>query len=187
MSIVAGKRYSPNDLPALADSHDVELVDGALVERWKSIQSCYISGVVLGKICDYTRPRKLGWEFGPGVGYRCFPDDLDRVRKADASFVCLERLSLAQFQTTEFLPVCPDLAVHVTSPTDTVGDINGRIADFLGVGTRLFWVVHPKQRTVHVYRAQGPGTILRESDELDGEDVIPGFRCRVAKLFETPA
>ena len=41
-------------------------------------------------------------------------------------------------------------------------------------------------RTVQVHRPQGAGTILHEQDELSGEDVVPGFHCRVADLFVLP-
>jgi hypothetical protein len=34
-----------------------------------------------------------------------------------------------------------------------------------------------------VYRSDGSVSRLRESDELSGEDVIPGFRCPVRDIF----
>jgi hypothetical protein len=33
------------------------------------------------------------------------------------------------------------------------------------------------------YRSDGSVSRLRESDELSGEDVIPGFRCPVRDIF----
>jgi hypothetical protein len=45
-------------------------------------------------------------------------------------------------------------------------------------------IIH--SRLVEVHRAQGTGTILRENDALDGEQVLPGFRCRVGDLFLAP-
>jgi Uma2 family endonuclease len=56
---------------------------------------------------------------------------------------------------------------------------------FLQAGTRLFWVVYPESRTVHVYRQGNNNSLaLAEGDELSGEDVLPGFLCRVAAVFE---
>jgi hypothetical protein len=34
-----------------------------------------------------------------------------------------------------------------------------------------------------VYRKDGTMARLRDGDELSGEDVVPGFRCRVNELF----
>jgi hypothetical protein len=47
--------------------------------------------------------------------------------------------------------------------------------------------VNPEVRTVLIYRANGSIVGVRESDILEGEDVIPGFRCPVAELFTTLA
>ncbi len=53
-------------------------------------------------------------------------------------------------------------------------------------GVRLVWVINPRNHTVRVYRADGSSGSLREDDELDGEDVLPGFRCPVQNLFPRP-
>jgi len=45
------------------------------------------------------------------------------------------------------------------------------------------WVVYPASQTVHVFRADGSTAFLSETDELSGEDVVPGFICRVADAF----
>jgi len=51
-------------------------------------------------------------------------------------------------------------------------------------GTPLVWVLDPEQRTVTVYRSLTDVRTLGPEDELTGEEVIPGFRVRVAELFE---
>jgi len=38
-------------------------------------------------------------------------------------------------------------------------------------------------RSVTVYRSAVNIKTLTENDELSGEDVVPGFRCRVAEIF----
>jgi Uma2 family endonuclease len=45
------------------------------------------------------------------------------------------------------------------------------------------WIVSPKLRTVTVYRSQTDVTTLTEKDTLDGEQIVPGFRYPVARLF----
>lgn len=58
--------------------------------------------------------------------------------------------------------------------------------EFLSAGVSLVWVVNPQTRTVKVQRAQSAGSILSENEDLDGEGVLPGFRCRIADLFQPP-
>ncbi len=57
--------------------------------------------------------------------------------------------------------------------------MNGWIEEYIRAGVRLVWVISPLNHTVRVYRADGSSGSLREENELDGEDVLPGFRCPV--------
>jgi Uma2 family endonuclease len=57
------------------------------------------------------------------------------------------------------------------------------VEEYLRVGVKLVWVISPESRTVRVHRPDSSDTRLHEDDELTGEDVIPGFRCRVGDLF----
>jgi hypothetical protein len=47
-------------------------------------------------------------------------------------------------------------------------------------------VVDPENRIMQVYRPDGSSVRLREDDEVSGEDVVPGFRCRVGEFFPAP-
>ncbi len=85
--------------------------------------------------------------------------------------------------TKKFWQGAPDLAVEVGSPGDTLKEVREKVEDWLAAGTRAVWVVNPKRRSVSVYRSTADVTRLSESDELDGGDVVPGFRCRVADIF----
>jgi len=51
----------------------------------------------------------------------------------------------------------------------------------------LVWVVDPEGEEVLVYRRDDTRAILTSKDYLDGEGVVPGFRCLVADLFTPPA
>jgi Uma2 family endonuclease len=47
----------------------------------------------------------------------------------------------------------------------------------------LVWVIDPKARTASIYRSLTNVRRLAESDKLDGEDVLPGFRCSLADIL----
>jgi len=76
-----------------------------------------------------------------------------------------------------------DLAVEVVSTNDLFTEVARKAEEYLRAGVRRLWVVEPTLRVVYVYRPDGTISILRETHELDGEDVLPGFRCRVVELF----
>jgi len=180
------KRYTPEELLDLPDRDRYELVDGQLVEHIMSTWASYVAGEIYGKLRDFARPRKLGWVLPEGTTYQCFPDDPNKVRRADVSFIRLERMSVAQATAKGHNRIAPDLAVESVSPNDLAYDVGEKVQEWLTAGVRLVWVVNPQTRTIEVHRVQRQGSILREGDELDGEDVLSGFRCQVKEVFEPP-
>jgi Uma2 family endonuclease len=82
----------------------------------------------------------------------------------------------------------PDLAVEVLSRGDDVSDIDRKVMQYQRSGVRLVWVIHPVIQAIDVYRLKDGLKLQRLliDDELDGEDVIPGFRLAVQRLFDLP-
>ena len=175
---------TPADLLAMPDEKDYELVDGQLVERNMGFLSSWVAGELLFKIRSYCEVSRYGWVFPADNGYQCFPDAPNKVRKPDVSFVRRDRLPPHAW-TEGYLSIAPDLAVEVISPNDLAWEVDRKVAEYLGAGVPLVWVVHPEARAVRVHRASGQVSWLREEDELSGEDVIPGFLCRVTTIFPT--
>jgi Uma2 family endonuclease len=186
ITIATEKRYTPQDLLTMPDGDRYELVDGRLLEHKMSFCSSYVAGVILRLLQSFCHEHRLGWVLPEGASYQCFTAFPGRVRKADVSFIRLQRCSLAQATTEGHCPIAPDLAVKVMSPNDIAYEIDDKVREFLDAGVSLVWVVNPEQRTIEVHRAGGPGTILRENDELSGEEVIPGFRRRVGDFMQPP-
>ena len=105
----------------------------------------------------------------------------ERLVKPDVAFVSTARLPENRRQGS---PVPPDLAVEVVSPTDVQYNVTEKAFAYLDAGTRLVWVIEPVAKTVTVYRSQTDIKFLTCEDTLTGEDVVEGFSCQVAQLFE---
>ena len=105
----------------------------------------------------------------------------DRLAKPDVAFVATNRLPENRRKGS---PVPPDLAVEIVSPTDKQYDVTEKAFAYLKAGTRLVWVIEPVAKTVMVYRSETDFTLLTCEDTLTGEDVVEGFACPVAQLFE---
>ena len=123
-----------------------------------------------------------GWVFPADNGFQCFPLKPVLVRKTDVSFVRYGRLP-GEVLPEGWIKIPHDLAVEVVSPNDEVEELEGKLDDYQQVGVALIWVIYPKSRSVMVHRNNRSVSRLLESDELSGEDVIPGFRCPVHELF----
>ena len=182
MSTAASPTYTPEDLLLMPNGKDFELVDGDLVETHVSTLSSWVGGRAYRLLASYVEDRDMGVVWPADNGLQCFPDDPGKVRRPDTSFIVRERYSVNQL-SEGFLHVAPDLVVEVISPNDLVRDVEKKIAEYLGAGVRLLWVIDPDARIVHVYRGNGSAARLKQDDELSGEDVVPGFRCLVNDLF----
>ena len=77
----------------------------------------------------------------------------------------------------------PDLAVHIVYPTDGQSYVTGRVRRFFHAGARMVWLATPETRIVNVFRPNLHASILDETQVVSGEDVLPGFSCKVADLF----
>jgi Uma2 family endonuclease len=58
------------------------------------------------------------------------------------------------------------------------------LTDYFAGGVRLVWVLFPVSGRVYVYQSPERVTGLERSGELNGGDVLPGFRLPIAALFE---
>jgi Uma2 family endonuclease len=53
----------------------------------------------------------------------------------------------------------------------------------LDAGVKLVWAINPNKRLVTIHRLDGTVQKLHENDVLSGENVLPGFECRVGELL----
>ena len=178
--------FTPEDLLTLPDGPRYELVDGRLVERHLGANSSR-AGMRLGALLDtYVTAQKLGYVFGSDCGFQCFPNRPRLARLPDVSFVARGRLPNEEIPDGH-VQIPPELAVEAVSPNDLADEVDDKIEGYLGVGVPLVWVIYPRTRSVMVFRADGSVSRLKGGDELSGEKVVPGFSCRVADLFPSPA
>ena len=106
----------------------------------------------------------------------------DTLRAPDIHFVSKERLAKEGI-TQKFADFPPDLAVEVLSPEDTASETQKKVEEYLAGGVRLIWIVEPATKTVTAYRSHQDVKVFTADQELEGGEVIPGFRIRVAEIF----
>jgi Uma2 family endonuclease len=177
------QRLTADELFAMPeDGFRYELVKGELKKMSPagSEHGAIIVNITLF-LAQHVKARGLGVCFGAETGFKIVSDP-DTVRAPDVAFVSRERIPESGI-TKKFWPGAPDLAVEVLSPGDTYEEVDEKVEDWLDAGARAVWIVSPKRRSVTVYRSMTDVKRLSESDELDGGDVVPGFRCKVSEIF----
>lgn len=184
MSTAEAIRYTPEDLLTMPDNKQYELVNGQLVERSMGSESDWVGLEINVRLREFVRANKLGFIFGPTSGYQCFRHDRKQVRKPDGSFIAAGRLPGDRVPKGH-IRIVPDLALEVVSPKDSYSTVDTKIHEYLDAGVRLVWVINPDTRTVKVYRQDDRRPVeLTDGDQLDGADVLPGFRCAVTDILQ---
>jgi Uma2 family endonuclease len=140
-----------------------------------------VAAEALRRLANHVLDHKLGYVFAAETGFFQARDP-DVVRAPDVAFIRAGRLPEPP-GTRGFMEITPDLVVEVVSTWDSATDVQEKVLDWLAVGGRLVLVLHPTTRSITAYRSASSVRLLRDSDELDADDVVPGFRCTVGELF----
>ena len=134
------------------------------------------------RLAQHVEARELGVVFAAETGF-LLETDPDTVRAPDLAFVCKSRRE-ATGDVAGYWPGAPDIAAEVISPGDSFSDVEEKALAWLAAGTRVVWVVDPRQKHVTVYRSRDDIVVLDCSSELAEPDMLPGWRVRVCDLFE---
>jgi Uma2 family endonuclease len=169
------------------DGYIYEVVEGVLVRVAGSGNRATTIALAIGaELRAYTRPRRIGVVTGADGVYK-FPG-AETGLIPDAGYYSADRAALIEDEDRP-LPFAPDLAVEVASPSQDAEQMAVKARLYLSAGTRLVWVVWPHGSHIDVWRIEkrtGPIRTLTIADNLEGENVIPGFSYPVADLFADP-
>jgi Uma2 family endonuclease len=103
----------------------------------------------------------------------------------DLAFVSTARIPSEGEPDTNW-PMPPDLAVEVISPNDLYEKVYAKAMEYLAAGVKQVWRVSPEHLTITIYRSATNITALAGDGELISEDLFPGFRCPLRKIFTSP-
>ena len=161
-----------------SDLEGYEYIKGELIPMPPtSVEHGDISMNLISLLNTYVRENQLGRVYAPDTGFRVG----ERVLIPDIAFLANARIP---DDLSKASPIPPDLAVEVVSPTDASHRVEEKAFAYLEAGTQLVWVIKPRSKTVTVYRSETDITVLTRNDTLSGEEVVKGFSCQVAELFE---
>jgi Uma2 family endonuclease len=162
-----------------------EVVGGRIVEKTIGAYECWLAAVMFGVLDPFLKANALGravqemiFDLRPTV---------DRERRPDVAFVSFDRWAHdRRIPQTRSWAVVPELAVEIVSPSNSADDIAEKLEEYFKVGVRRVWVVYPRQMKVYAYTSPTEVRVLALDDDLDGGDLLPGFRLALRDLFEQP-
>jgi len=189
MMVIQQHLYTVNDVWNIAhqpenENNHYDLIDGELFEM-------PASGGVHGRLASkisrylgiYADEHDLG-EVTVETGYHP-PDNRNTLLSPDVAF--LSKAKVPDPFPDKYIPVMPDLAVEIVSPSDALKQVRRKATTYLQNGTQLVWIVIPSEKGIDVCRTVTGARLdiefVGQDGVLSGEDVLPDFELTVGVLF----
>ncbi|MCA0456802.1 MAG: Uma2 family endonuclease [Chloroflexi bacterium] len=157
-----------------------ELIDGEIAEKMPTEEHSLIIGNVYMPLRLFVDPRGLG-RVAFEVRRKIIGDD-HNARLPDVEFTSKERLLPVVKKGA--VPQMPDLAVEVKSPVDSFVEMREKANYYLKNGSRIVWLIFPDRQQIEVHTNDAAVRTLGIDDELDGGDVLPGFKLALRDIFK---
>ncbi|MEH2060548.1 MAG: Uma2 family endonuclease [Nostoc sp.] len=133
------------------------------------------------QLASWNEQKQLGEVFDSSTGFT-LPNGADR--SPDVSWVEKSRGdSLTKKQREKFIPLCPDFAIEIMSPSDTLKKVQEKMSEYMSNGCRLGWLINRKKQEVEIYRPGQDVEIVKSPQALSGESVLPGFVLTLKKIW----
>jgi Uma2 family endonuclease len=107
----------------------------------------------------------------------------DTVRGADVAYYSYRRVPKGPLPN-QYLDVAPELIVEVLSPSNHGADIFANVTEYLRAGVSFVLRLDDKRRVAQLFDADGGIRTLGPEDDLTIPELLPGFRVKVARIFE---
>ncbi|MCC5624979.1 Uma2 family endonuclease [Nostoc sp. CHAB 5715] len=133
------------------------------------------------QLASWNEQKQLGEVFDSSTGFT-LPSGADR--SPDVSWVKKSRWdSLTKEQREKFIPLSPDFAIEIMSPSDTLKKVQEKMHEYMSNGCRLGWLINRKKQEVEIYRPGQDVEILKSPQTLSGETILPGFVLNMKKIW----
>jgi Uma2 family endonuclease len=180
MATTTRRVATEEDLLAMPqDGHKYELVDGEIRMSPSGGRHGVVEAQLVALLVPFVKQHHLGHVTCGDAGFR-LPSK--NVRSPDVGFVASGRFPDDKVPD-DFGDLAPDLAVEVLSPHDRPRHVLDKVGEYLEAGVRLIWVIDPRHGRAVVYRSLSDVRELGADGDLDGEDVVPGFRCALRDIL----
>ena len=129
----------------------------------------------------WNRQAKLGEVFDSSTGYK-LPSGANR--SPDVSWIEQKRWdSLTAEQKQKFIPLAPDFALELMSPSDYLINTQAKMKEYSDNGVKLGWLINPQAQQIEIYRLGKEVELLKSPTTISGEDILPGFGLDLSNIF----
>jgi Uma2 family endonuclease len=173
----------PSLTPTIPDDLLYEVVDGQIVEKRMGARESEIATILGAFLFQFARANRLGRALVEFMFRLDIEKDLNR--RPDVAFVSSARWPFhRRIPKVSVWDMVPDLTIEVISESNSAYEVQKKPHEYFDARVSSVWVIYPDEAEVYVYSAPKQVQVLGLNQELDGGDLIPGFRLPVATLFQ---
>jgi Uma2 family endonuclease len=170
-------------LVSVPDDMLYEVVDGKIVEKILGVFEADIATLLIRFLAPFVAAHRLGRVLGETI-FR-IDQAKNLQRRPDVAFVSDARWPAHRKPPKVAVwDMVPDLAIEIVSPSNTADHVQEKIHEYFTAGVSRVWVVYPGQQEVYVYATATQVQIVPLGQDLDGGELVPGFRLPLTALFE---
>jgi Uma2 family endonuclease len=178
MAIVKPRMTEEEFMRMPDDGRKYELVDGEAKEVAAGVEHDVIGTYIGVLLHPYTKGR--GFLAGSQAGFRMYSAN---IRCPDLSFTLKGRFPGGR-PPKGFGDAASDLCIEIISESEDWADMMRKVEECFAAGAQQVWHLFPETQQARIYRSPTEVTEYEAQDELDGGDLLPGFCCQVADLFD---
>lgn len=165
---------------ALDDDLDYEIVDGEREVKMAGAKHGEICARLTVELGIYLKQNQIGQLYNGNTTFQVGANE----RMPDVSFVSTARIPENGSPSGKW-DIPPDLAIEVISPNDVWEKVNRKVREYFAAGTQQVWLVSQDAEEVMIYDSPTQIKVVTTGEDLTSEALLPGFKCRVADLFQS--
>lgn len=105
-------------------------------------------------------------------------------RSPDVSWILNERIEKLTIKERQgFAKIVPNFVLELLSPSDSLSETQEKMREYIENGVSLGWLIDPKKKRVHIYRANGEIGVLDNPETVSGEDVLIKFKLNIREIW----
>jgi Uma2 family endonuclease len=166
-------------MPEIEEAPGLEYIDGRI--EAKEFVTPSVSLITTGfckRLDQFAEPEGLGLAM-PKLRHTF----AGRSILPDISFQLADNIGIDPDGTlSDFVPIPPDAHLEIVSPDESVPKAVAKLLHSIAHGCKLGILVHPKERTIDIYRPNRPPERLADG-AIDFAPVLPGLVIPVAEVF----
>jgi Uma2 family endonuclease len=146
-------------------------------------------GLMTGWRENILSSRLTSWAEKDGTGIVVSPDTTyvlpnNAIRGPDASWIRRERIAdLTEKELEKFGHFCPDFVAEIISPSDTLSELQDKMAEYIANGALLGWLIDPYEARVYIYRPGKAVECLQKPTAISGDPVLHGFVLNLGEIW----